>query len=96
MADFRLQIVTAQKAVFDGMVTALTLPGEEGYFGILANHAPIVGALAEGPMTIRRGQKEDYVQITGGFVEMSDNVCTLLVDDLTGLESVVGTIKDED
>lgn len=90
MADFQLQIVTAQQTVFDDKVTALTLPGEDGYFGILAHHAPIVAVLREGQVTIRRGSREEFVTITGGFVEMSNNVATLLCDELTGLESLEG------
>jgi len=94
MADFRLQIVTAQKTVFDQKITALTLPGEGGYFGVLAHHAPIVGVLKEGQVTIRRGQREEFLKITGGFFEMSNNEGTLLVDQLTGLESLEGANTD--
>ncbi|MBX3730305.1 MAG: hypothetical protein KF858_14085 [Candidatus Sumerlaeia bacterium] len=108
MADFRLQIVTAQKTVFDEKVTALTLPGEyppvEGtgaassdpsYFGILANHAPIVAVLQEGQVVIRRGTREETVRITGGFIEMANNEATLLVDAMEGLETLVGVSGSE-
>lgn len=107
MADFRLQIVTAQRTVFDEKVTALTLPGEyslgpdapagakrpalePSYFGIMANHAPIVAVLQPGRATIRRGTRERTVQISAGFVEMSNNEATLLVDSIEGLEAFTG------
>lgn len=90
MADLRLQIVTSQRTVFDENVTALTLPGEAGYFGILAHHAPIVAVLQKGNVTIRRGSREDRLGISGGFLEMSNNVATLLAQELTGLEGVEG------
>jgi len=96
MSDFRLHIVTAQRVVFDEPVTSLVLPGEEGYFGILANHAPIVAVLGKGTMTLRRGQKEDEAQINGGFLEMSDNVATLLLDQLDGLGSIVRAEVEEE
>lgn len=86
MANFRLQIVTAQKTVFDEEVAALTLPGEMGYFGILAWHAPIVAVLKQGQMTIRQGTREEIVGISGGFVEMSNNVATVLADQIDGLD----------
>jgi F-type H+-transporting ATPase subunit epsilon len=89
MADFRLHIVTSQRVVFDEPVTSLTLPGEHGYFGLLAHHAPIVAVLGEGKMTLRRGNREDDARIKGGFFEMSDNVATLLLDELEGLGSIV-------
>ncbi len=97
MADFRLQIVTSQRTVFDESVTALTLPGESGYFGVLANHAPIVSVLKAGKVTIRRAAKEDEVEIFGGFLEMSNNVATLLAEEIKGMETVAGakTGKEE-
>lgn len=89
MADFRLNIVTAQRTVFDEEITALTLPGEQGYFGLLAHHAPIVAVLGPGKMTVRRGNREDDATISGGFLEMSNNVATLLIDDITALGSLI-------
>lgn len=86
MADFRLQIVTAQSTVFDESVSAVTLPGEEGFFGVLAHHAPIVAVLRDGPVTIRRGTKEQILRIDSGFLEMSSNVATLLAEGLKGLD----------
>lgn len=87
MADFQLQIVTRQEAVFDEPVTALTLPGEDGSFGILAHHAPIVSVLRAGSAVIRQGIREQTIRIGGGFLEMSNNRATLLCHDLQGLES---------
>lgn len=89
MADFRLNIVTAQRTVFDEDITALTLPGEQGYFGLLAHHAPIVAVLGPGKMTVRRGNREDDATISGGFLEMSNNVATLLIDDITSLGTLI-------
>jgi F-type H+-transporting ATPase subunit epsilon len=89
MADFRLNIVTAQRTVFDEDVTALTLPGEQGYFGLLAHHAPIVAVLGPGKLTVRRGNREDDATINGGFLEMSNNVATLLIDDVTSLGTLI-------
>lgn len=80
MADFRVQIVTAQRTVFDEQLTALTLPGAEGSFGVLAHHAAIVAVLKEGPVVMRRGNVEISIPISSGFFEMSDNIGTLLAD----------------
>lgn len=88
MASFQLQIVTHQRTVFDRPVAALTLPGEEGYFGIWANHAPIIAVLKEGNVDIREpgSPKVTQVHISGGFFEMESNRGTLLTDSLTGLD----------
>jgi F-type H+-transporting ATPase subunit epsilon len=91
MAEFRLQIVTQQRTVFDRSVTALTMPGEDGSFGVLANHAPIISVLKGGPVDIRINSDVTRIRIGGGFFEMESNKATLLADGLEGL-----TIKDED
>lgn len=88
MADFRVQIVTAQQTVFDEQVTALTLPGVEGSFGVLAHHADIVAVLGPGNLTIRRGSTEISTPISEGFLEMSNNVATVLADGLDRLQDL--------
>ncbi len=85
MSDYRLQIITQQKTVFDDNVTSLVLPGEDGFLGIRAKHAPIISVLAAGPVKITRNGKEQTVKIGGGFIEMRDNKATMLVDSLEGL-----------
>ena len=85
MADFRLQIVTKQRTVFDEEVTALTMPGEDGFFGVLAHHAPIISVLKKGPMTIRQGLHERKATIGEGFFEMENNVATLLTEFVEGI-----------
>ncbi|MDX2176160.1 MAG: ATP synthase F1 subunit epsilon [Candidatus Sumerlaeia bacterium] len=84
MPNYQLQIVTQQEVVFTGEVTALTLPGEEGYFGVLANHAPIIGVIGSGKAQMRVGKDEKSFEVSGGFFEMKDNKATLLVDTLSG------------
>ena len=43
-----LEIITPDKKVFSGEVEAIKLPGAEGSFGILNNHAPIIATLKKG------------------------------------------------
>jgi F-type H+-transporting ATPase subunit epsilon len=91
MASFRLQIVTQQRTVFDRDVNSLTMPGEDGSFGVWANHRPIIAILKEGPVDVRIATQENHYRITGGFFEMEENKATLLVDGIEGL-----TTEDEE
>ena len=47
-----LEIVTPDSKVFEGEITSIALPGIDGSFQILNNHAPIVSALGTGKMTV--------------------------------------------
>ena len=52
MDTIKLSIVTPNGEIFDGDVKAVTLPGKEGEFGVLPNHASLVSALTVGVIEI--------------------------------------------
>jgi len=80
---FKLSILTPEKAVFEGDVQYVEAPGTEGYFGVLANHAALVTALAHGTLTVREANgSEARWQVAGGFFEVSKNVATVLADEV--------------
>lgn len=76
----KLTIITPDKSVFDGTVTAVTVPGTAGSFQVLVNHAPIVSSLDEGKVIIRTGNNEEVLLISGGVVEVIDNHVTVLAE----------------
>jgi F-type H+-transporting ATPase subunit epsilon len=78
---FALAILTPEKTVFEGTVEYVQVPGTEGYLGVLANHAPLVTALAEGTLTMRSpGGDVKQMGVSGGFFEVSHNQATVLAD----------------
>ena len=81
-----LEILTPEHKVFTGEVSGIQLPGVEGSFEILENHAPMVAALGKGKMKIikSKGSTELY-RIEGGFVETMQNKTIVLLE---GAESV--------
>lgn len=81
MADtFQLKVATPEKLVLDEQVTTAELPGKDGYMGILAGHAPLLSALGEGNLTYSSGGGVTVIKIAGGFVEVFDNVVSVLAD----------------
>lgn len=80
-APFRLSVITQARTLLTDEVTSVTAPGSEGYLGIWANHAPLVTMLVPGRLTIKDLQGNEKVySISGGFLEVSRNVVTLLAD----------------
>ena len=76
----KLQILTPDKAVFDGEVEALLVPGSSGPFEILKDHAPILSTLAKGDLRIRANGRETYYTVSGGFVEFHQNRGVVLAE----------------
>jgi len=75
----RVEVVTPEKRVWSGeakMVTARTL---EGDLGVLPNHAPLLGVLADGTVSVKTadGSVNDFV-INGGFISVANNRVSIL------------------
>lgn len=74
----RLEFVTPAQAIAHDEVDEVQLPGEEGYFGVLPGHAPMLAALATGIMWYRKGTEIHYAFVDGGFAEvLGDRVAVL-------------------
>ncbi len=78
---FLLDLVTPDRAFFSGRVKELVAPGELGEFGILPGHAAMLAGLRPGRLIYRDGQKETTLLAGGGFVEVSGEKVTVLLDD---------------
>ena len=85
MSEFHLSVLTPEGAVLEGPVEYVEVPGTEGYLGVLAHHAALVTALASGMLTVRHaGGREELMQVSGGFFEVSNNRATVLADSVSG------------
>jgi len=80
MAIFRLEIVTAERMVFSDDVSAVIAWGVEGQLGILPHHAPLMTMLQPGDLMIRRNKEEEYLAISGGFLEVRPDKVIILAD----------------
>lgn len=80
MARILLEIITPERVVVSEEVDIVTAPGVEGEFGVLAHHAPMVAAIKIGPLRYRVGDREEWIAVSGGFCEVSQNKITFLVE----------------
>lgn len=76
----QLEILSPTGKIFEGEVNSVSLPGSEGSFGVLTNHAPIISTLKEGKIewTNDKFQKES-IHIAGGVVEVLKNRISVLI-----------------
>jgi F-type H+-transporting ATPase subunit epsilon len=77
-----LEILTPEKCLFEGEVSSVNVPGTEGGFEILNNHAPIIATLmTKGEVRlVQPGQKEMTIAIKGGVVEVLRNHIVILTE----------------
>jgi len=82
MKSFQIEILTPQKAVYSGKAEALMLKGVLGYFGVLAGHAPLIARLAPGKLKLTRDGNESVYQAGAGFVQVSKERVSVLLDEI--------------
>ena len=75
-----LEVVTPTKLVVSDQVDLCTVPGTEGAFGVMANHAPILSTLTIGEMHYEKDKEMVRMAVSGGFVEVSSNRMTVLAE----------------
>lgn len=75
-----LKIITPERQIFEGEVDLVQLPGSDGLFEILKNHAPMIAALGKGKAKIRNNNEYQYFEINGGVVEVLNNMILVLAD----------------
>lgn len=81
MDTFTLEVITPNGAIFDGEAVEVTLPGEEGEFGVLPHHATLTTLLKAGVIDIvTPDKKTQSVVVNWGVVQVTEQKVTVLVD----------------
>jgi F-type H+-transporting ATPase subunit epsilon len=84
----RCEIVSQDRAVFQGDVDIVVLPGTDGEFGVLPHHAPVLTTLKYGVIKVRHGDKEELFTVAGGVVEVQPDIVTVLADAAENVQEI--------
>jgi len=76
----QLEIITPDKNVFKGEVDSVILPGKQGQFQRLKDHAPLVSTLAKGDLVYEANGKKESILVDGGVLEVSKNKILVLAE----------------
>jgi F-type H+-transporting ATPase subunit epsilon len=74
----RLEFVTPERAIVHEDVDEVEAPGEDGYFGVLPGHAPLLAALRAGILWYRQGADRHYAFVDGGLAEVGPDRVAIL------------------
>ncbi|UCG96003.1 MAG: F0F1 ATP synthase subunit epsilon [Burkholderiales bacterium] len=82
MTTIRVDVVSAEEAIFSGEAEFVVLPGEAGELGIYPRHTPLITRIRPGVVRIRQAgaAEEDQVFVAGGILEVQPNLVTVLAD----------------
>jgi len=80
MADgIRIEIVSPERLLLSAVAEAVTVPGREGYFTAMADHAPMMTTLKPGFLTVT-GDSSQTFYVQGGFAEVTPEGVTVLAE----------------
>ena len=82
MAKLHFNLVSPERLLISADVDQVDVPGSEGDFGVLANHAPVMTTLRPGVLTIQApGKAGEKFFVRGGFAEVTLQGLTVLAEE---------------
>jgi len=80
MARLTCTVVTPEKLALETTADSAVLPLYDGEIGILPRRAPLIARLGFGEMRLRRGDEQTRYYLDGGFVQVTDDVISILTN----------------
>jgi F-type H+-transporting ATPase subunit epsilon len=82
MSKLHFELVTPEKLVVSREVHMVVVPGEEGDFGVLVGHAPMMSTIRDGELAIyaEANSAPERLSLKGGFAEVSAKGLTILAE----------------
>ena len=89
MSVIRVEIVSAEIAIFSGEASMVIAPGKDGDLGIAPKHTPLLTTLRPGEIELHKeGAEKEYIYVTGGILEVQPHMVTILADSATHSEEL--------
>lgn len=88
MADLTCIVVTPEATALETSAEFVALPLYDGEIGIAPGRSPMIGRLGFGEMRIRGGGKTSRYYVDGGFVQVADNVISVLTGKAVAAEKL--------
>jgi F-type H+-transporting ATPase subunit epsilon len=71
-------IISPERTVFEGEADMVVAPAWDGEVGVLRGHAPMLVLLGDGELRLTGGGAVQRFHVTGGFMQVADDVVTVL------------------
>lgn len=87
-SKLHFSLVSPERELFSGEVDQVVVPGSDGQFGALVNHAPLMSVVKSGVIRIIAGNQETKMYVGGGIVDVSGKGVAILAEDAVDLNSI--------
>ena len=94
-AKIAFDLVSPEKLLLSAQADMVTVPGSEGYMGVMAGHAPVVTTLRAGMIDVNVDGKDDRYFIRGGFAEIGPAKLTVLAEEAIPMTELDIAVLDQ-
>ena len=88
-------LVSPERLLLSTEADMVTVPGTEGYMGVMAGHAPLVSTLRAGMIDVQTDGKDDRYFIRGGFAEIGPAKITVLAEEAVPMTELDLAVLDQ-
>ena len=88
-------LVSPEKLLLSAEADMVTVPGTEGYMGVMAGHSPIVTTLRAGMIDVNADGRDDRYFIRGGFAEIGPAKITVLAEEAIPMTELDLAVLDQ-
>ena len=94
-AKIAFDLVSPERLLLSCEADMVTVPGTEGYMGVMAGHSPLVSTLRAGMIDVQRDGKDDRHFIRGGFAEVGPAKITVLAEEAIPMTDLDLAVLDQ-
>ena len=94
-ASLHVVVVTPEATVVDASADFVALPLVDGEYGVGRQHSPMIGRLGYGELRIRSGSHVTRYYADGGFVQVNDNIVSVLTNRAVPAEVLDSAVASE-
>ena len=90
MQTINVSIISPEEEIYNGSVEMVVIPGEDGDFAAMYEHAPLITYLRPGKLEVIEDEKQDKLIyfVKGGFIKVKENQCLIMVDHIKNVKDI--------
>ncbi|MBF0129195.1 MAG: F0F1 ATP synthase subunit epsilon [Alphaproteobacteria bacterium] len=94
MVEFEL--VSPERLLLSERAEMVVIPGVEGDFGVLPQHAPLLSTIRPGVIDVyNKGNITERIFVAGGFAEVTETTCTVLAEEAIPLDALTRSMAEQ-
>ena len=98
MQTMNVSIISPEEEIYKGSAEMVVVPGEDGDFAAMFEHAPLITYLRPGKLEVVEAEKKEKIAyfVKGGFVKVKENQCLIMVDFIKNVKDIDVSLNENE